>query len=168
MTKEDTIIDTKVKYKGVFDLELLYIKLREWLLREDFSDPVKAGEKKYSEKVKPFGKLLEIVWESSKDEESGYFKTVIKISFYVTGLNEVEVERNGKTIKLDKGEIDIKITSNLKRNAKNDWNENSLFFKVYERYIIKDKIEDHKIKCYKDTTDLVEETKNFLNMYSFS
>ena len=167
MPKEDGIINTKVMYKGVFDLELLYSKLRDWLLREGYSDPIEDGEKKYSEKIKPNGKQIEIVWESSKGEEQGYFKTVIKIDFYVKGLNEVEVERDGKNIKLDNAEIDLNFSSSVIRNQDDSWNENGLFFKIYERYIIKDKIEHFKIECYKDTTDLIDEAKNFLNLYSF-
>lgn len=166
MPKEDTVIDTKITYKGVFDFELLYLKLREWLLREGYSDPVQDGEKKYAEKVKPFGKIMEIVWESSKEEEKGYFKNLIKISFYGMGINEAEVEREGKVLKLDRGEVQIKFSSGLVRNAKGDWDESSMMFRIYERHIIKDKIEHFKIECYKDTNDLIEEAKNFLNLYS--
>lgn len=167
MPKEDSILDTKIKYRGVFDLEVLYLKLRDWLMREGYADPCEFGEKKYSEKIKPNGKQVEIVWETSKSEEGDYFKIVMKLSFYVVGLSEVEVERDGKNIKLDKAEVEIKFSSSLVRNANESWDENSLFYKIYEKYILgNSKIDEFRIATYKDTTDLVDEAKNFLNLYT--
>ncbi len=165
MPKEESIVDTKIKYRGVFDLEVLYNKLRDWLMNEGYSDPVTDGEKKYAEKVKPNGKQLEIIWESSKEEEGGFFLIKIKITFYVIGLNEVEAEKNGKNIKLDRGEVEIKFSSSVTINAKKKWDDYSFFYKIYKNYIIKDRTEEIKIKCYKDTNDLISEAKNFLKLY---
>ncbi len=169
MPKEDSIIsDSKIKYKGNFDLKLLYKKLREWLLREEYSDPCSdGGEKKYAERVKPGGKQVEIVWNTSKGEEGGYFSLQIKIEFFINNLNEIDADRNGRKIKLDSGEAEVKFSSILVRNADKKWNEKSLMFKIYERYIIRDKIEHFKIELYKDTNKLIDEVKNFFNLYRF-
>lgn len=170
MPKEDSIIKgAKIKYKGNFDFKLFYKKIREWLMREKYSDPCEEGEKKYSEKIKPSGKTIEVVWSSSKKEEADYFSLQIDIKFFINNLNEVEVEKESKKMKLDSGEIEVWIDSKLVRNAakKNAWNENGLMFKIYERYIIKDKIEQFKIELYKDTNKIMDETKNFFNLYKF-
>lgn len=168
MPKEDSIIkDSKVKYKGIIDLKLIYKKLREWLMREGYSDPCNEGEKKYSERIKPTGKQMEIVWESKKKEEVGYFTLQIKIEFFINNLNEVEVEKDGRKIKLDSGEFEVKFSSNLIRNADGKWDEDSFMFKIYERFIIKDKIDQFKIVLYKDTNKLIDEVKNFFNLYRF-
>lgn len=169
MVKEESIIrDSKVKYKGNFDLKLIYKKLREWLMREGYSDPCEGGEKKYGERVKPKGKQVEIVWEATKKEEAGYFIRSIKLSFFINELVEVEVEKDGRKIKLDSGEIEIGFNSSLLRNAGSPaWDEHSLMFRFYERFIIADKIEAFKIEVYKDTNKLMDEVKNFLNLYKF-
>lgn len=168
MPKEDSIISgSKVKYKGVFDSKLLYNKLRDWFMRKKYGDPCEGGEKKYAEKVKPSGKQIEIVWEASKSEEAGYFSLANKMSIMMRDIVEVEVDRDGKKIKLDKGEIEIEFNSSLTRNAKGDWDENGFMFKLYERYIIKHKIDEKKIDVYKDTTNLMDEVKNFFNLYKF-
>jgi len=92
MSKEDVIIKgVTVKYKGSFDLSLLYKNLNEWLVREKYSDTIQEGEKKYAEKIKPDGKQIEILWETSRNLEAGYFKIVIGISFFLNGINEVEL-----------------------------------------------------------------------------
>lgn len=168
MPKEDVIISgSKIKFKGSFDLAIFYDKLRGWIMREEYSDPCQVGEKKYAEKMKPNGKQVEILWETSSDFEAGYFKILMKIGIFVVGLNEVEVDKNGKKIKLDNGEIEVTFNSSLIRNAEEDWDEGGLMFRLYERYIIRDKIEEHKIKAYKDTNILVDEVKNFFNLYRF-
>lgn len=168
MPKEDVIISgSKIKFKGTFDLSIFYDKLRFWIMEEGYSNPCQAGERKYAEKIKPNGKQLEILWETSQGFESDYFKIVIKIGIFVVGLNEVEVDKAGKKIKLDNGEIEITFNTSLIRNADDSWNENSLMFRLYERYIIRDKIEEHKIMAYKTTNDLVDEVKNFFNLYRF-
>ena len=168
MSKEEIIISgSKIKFKGTFDLSLFYDRLREWLMREKYSDPCHGGERKYAEKMKPNGKQVEILWESSRASEAGYFKILIKVSFLVVGLNEVDVDKNGKKIKLDNGEIELIFNSSLIRNAEQGWDEGGLMFRLYERYIIKEKIEEHKIKAYKDTNLIIDEVKNFFNLYRF-
>ena len=168
MPKEDSIIrDAKIKYKGIFDFKLLYKNLRDWLMAEGYSDPCEGGEKKYCEKIKPAGKQIEVVWKSSKSEEVGYFNLKLDVNFFINALNEVEVERDGKKIKLDNCEIEMAFSSSLERNASKIWDENGLMFKIYEKYIIPYKIEQFKIELYKDTNNLMDEVKNFFNIYRF-
>ena len=168
MPKEDSIIKgAKIKYKGTSDFKLLYKKVRDWLMREKYSDPCEGGEKKYAERIKPTGKQIEVVWNTSKKEEGGYFSLVIDVKFFVNNINEVDVEKDGKKIKLDNCEIEVEFSSKLVRNASKSWDENSFMFKIYERYIIPDKIEQFKIESYKDTNKLMDEVKNFLNLYRF-
>lgn len=168
MAKEDSIIKgAKIKYKGTFDFKLLYKKLREWLMREKYADPCEVGEKKYSEKIKPTGKQMEVVWSTSKKEEGGYFSLIMDIKLFVNNLNEVEVDKDGKKIKLDNCEIEMEFSSKLVRNPDGKWDENSFMFKAYERYIIADKIEQFKIDVYKDTNKLMDEVKSFLSLYRY-
>ncbi len=165
MPKEENIFrDSKVKYRGIFDVSLLYKKLREWYMREGYDDP---KEIKYVEKIKPEGKQIEIAWETDKIEEAGYFKLVQEIKFYVTRLSEIDVERDGQKIKLDKCDIELAFSSKVVANADEKWKEYSFMFKMYERYIIKYRLEELKIDVYKDTSKIMEEVKNFLNLYKF-
>ena len=167
MSKEEQIINSKIKYKGIFDLQELYNMLRGHLMNANWSDPVEGGEKKYAEKTKPNGKSIEIVWSTSKDEEKGYFKLEISIQLYINGLNEIEVEKDGKKIKLDKGDIEVTIKSSITENAKDAWDENSIMFKLYEKYFIKQRIDEVKIDLYNFSNKTVDEVKKFLELYRF-
>jgi len=50
---------------------------------------------------------------------------------------------------------------------KGDYEDNSVWNSLYKRYFIKKEIEEAKIELYKTSMDLIEETKNFLNLYKF-
>jgi len=165
MAKEDVIFSrSKLRYNGSFDLTNIYKKLRMWIIQQGYSDP---EEEKYVEKIKPEGKTIEFVWKTTKDKEGGYFCLAIKIEFFYKFIKDKEETYKGKKIKLDNGEAELFISSTLVRNASGKWNEHGLMFKIYEKYIIADKIEDYKIELYKDTNSLMEEIKNYLNLYKF-
>ena len=165
MPKEDTIFDgTKIKYSGNFDYKEIYKKLYTWITQQGYSKPY---EEKYWEKVKPDGKLVEFVWNTENIKED-YFKFKITIQFTFDGLKEAEAEYKGKKIKLDNGRTEIKFSAKLERNFNRKWkNENGLMFQLYEKYIIPDKIEEAKIDLYQDTNKLIEETKNYFNLFKF-
>ena len=135
-------------------------------MESKYSDP-KDTEVKYVEKIKPTGKTIEVVWEVSKSEQAGYFKPKISIKMYITNLNEIETEKDGKKIKLDNADFEFKISSSVERNAEDNWDEHSMMFKLYERYIIPRMIEMYKIETYKDTVKIMDEMKNFFNLYTF-
>ncbi len=165
MPKEETLYsDAKVKYNGIFDLSLLYKRLRGWYMNSGYGEP---KEIKYAEKVKPDGKQLEIVWEASKKEEADYFELWQGVKFYVTRLNEVEVDKDGQKLKLDKCNIELTFSSKIIMNANKKWDESSLMFRLYERFIIKYRVEELKIDAFRDTTKMMDEVKNFLNLYRF-
>jgi len=167
MPKEDVIFSrAKLKYNGPFDIKELYRKTRIWLMQEGYSDPSKK-EEKYLEKIKPEGKTIEILWVTSKDKEAGYFRLKIEVEFFLKQIKEGETEYKGRKVKSDTGEIEMFISSSLIRNANQKWNEHGMMFKLYEKYMIPDKIEDFKINIYKDTNDLMEEIKNHFNLYKF-
>jgi flagellar biosynthesis chaperone FliJ len=168
MPKEESIVSgSKVKYKGNFDLELLYSNLRDWFILSKFSDPCKDGESKYSERVKPNGKQIEILWKVKKEEEDGYFLHEMDLSFFINGLNEVETEKNGKKIKINSGDIEITFNSKFTENANNSWIEDSFMHKLYRKMGLRDRAEASKIELYKDTMKIMDEVKSFFNLYRF-
>jgi len=165
MAKEHGIFSgSKLKYKGIFDLNMIYKKLRLWLMDLGYSDP---KEIKYVERVKTEGKMIEFIWEMDKTEEKDYFKIKQEIKFMIVGLQEVEVENDGKKMKMDNAEVELEFSSSVVSNANDDWEEETLMHKLYKKHIIHDKIEFYKIETYKDTTDIMDELKNYFNLYKF-
>lgn len=163
MAEEIIAKDVKIKRKGIFDMEYVYKKIKQWFDSRGYSD---FKEIKYIERVKPNGKQLEIAWEAKK-EVSDYFTNVIRLTFLVLGLNKVEIEKEGKKISMNDGDIELIFNAVLVKNAGEKFNEDGIIKKVYERYIIKDRIEEYKIEIYDNIYSLVNEVKLMLELYDF-
>lgn len=164
MSETDVVIDSaKVKYSGEFDMSLLYKNLQDWIKRAKFGS---VREVKYVERVKPFGKIIDIVWETSKKALDGYLKQELSVEILIVGLSDVEIMRDGKKLKVNKADLDITFSSSLVRNASERWGDKSFMKRIYETHIISDLIEAHKIELYQDTEQVISETKGFLALYA--
>jgi len=165
MSRDEPVIpDVVIKYRGIFDLTLIYNNLKLWLIDSGYAEP---REIKYAEKIKPGGKDIEIIWETDKLEDLGFFKFKTSIKFYAQRINEAEVERDGNKLKLHKGDLWLTFNSQLSINANNKWQDHSIMYKLYEKYIIKDRIDYYKIQIYEGMNKIMTEVKNFLNLYTF-
>lgn len=163
MDEEYVAKDVKIKWKGNFEMELVYKKIKQWFDSRGYSN---FKELKYIERVKPNGKQLEIAWEAKK-EVSDYFVNCIQLTFLVIGLNSVEVEKDGKKIKMHNAEIEMVFNAFLIKNANKKFTEETFMKKLYESYIIKDRIEEYKIEIYDNIYGLVNEVKLMLELYEF-
>jgi len=80
-------------------------------------------------------------------------------------MNDVEVNSNGKKIKLQKGDVEVKIQGYLIKDYEHRW-EDSPFFKflrgVYNRYIIRARIEAYEAKLFGECDEVAAQIKGFL------
>lgn len=162
MAEQDKVFEGKVKHTGLFNYKELYTFTYKWLIDEGY----KVDEKVYSEKVTPGGKELDIDWEASK-KVSDYFKFVIKAKWKILGMTSVDAEdpNTKKSIKLEKGQIEIKVTAVLVKDYEHRW-ENTAFLKflrgVYDRYLVRARIEDYEKKIFGEADEFIAQTKAFL------
>ena len=154
----------KLKWKGIFDFEGLYKKMKYWLEFQGYGDEKNNfREVKYTERIKPTGKNYEIIWVGEKII-SDYFSFNIKITFLGLYIQKVEVQRQSRKIQMDKGEIEMKFTATLVKNRQDRWNPSSVIKKIYENFITKDRIEEYKIDIYKKTYEFLDEVKAYLDL----
>ncbi len=162
MSEKDKIIEQKVKRSGVFDFKEVYQFVYRWLNEEDYT----VEERKYIEEVTGDAKKVEIQWIATK-KVSDYFKNEMKLGWRIIGMTSVEVEQDGKKVKMNKGNFELKITGNLVKDWGSTW-EKSPFMKflrgTYDRYIIEGRIKHYEIKLYTDVDDLTEQLKAFLTV----
>jgi len=83
------------------------------------------------------------------------------MTFIFVGLRDVEIQKDDKKIKLQRADFDIRMSAALERTGKQ-----SYFMEIYERFIIKKRIEEYKVDLYDKFYGLVEEIKEFLNVYT--
>ena len=163
MTEKDTIFSSKVKNKkAIFDLGSLYDFCYTWLMDEGYV----VTENTYSEKVAGSSKELEIIW-TAEQEISDYFKFIIKIRWFIVGLKDVEVERGGEKTKLNKGDLELGVKGVLVKDYEGSWDKNAFYNflkKVYNRYIIRGRIEQYEDKLFGDCDDFLAQVKAWLQL----
>lgn len=162
MVEQDTVFAGKIKQKGLFTFKEFYNFIYDWLRDEGYD----VFEKNYTEKVSGDTKQVEIRWDAERNI-SDYFKYVIRVDWMILGMKSIEVQREGKKVRMDTGQIDLKIKAILKKDYENRW-ENHPFWKflrgMYERYIIKSRIEDYSIKLFEEVNEFIAQSKSFLEL----
>ena len=96
MSEKDKVFDSKIKQASVFEFKEFYRFLYTWLSDNEYD----VTEKVYSEKITPSGKEIEIEWEADR-KISDYFKFVIKVTWRILGMVDVEVQKDGKKAKMN-------------------------------------------------------------------
>ena len=160
MVEKDVVFSGKVKQKGIFDFKEFYRFCYTWLVDKGYW----VVEKTYTEKINPNGKEVEIEWEAGR-KISDYFKFVLRVNWRILGMTEVEVEREGVKMTMNKGFPEIKLTATLEKDYEHRWESNP-FFKflrgAYDRYIIRGRIESYEFKIYEEADEFLAQVKSFL------
>lgn len=160
MVEIDTVYSGKVKHSGIFSFSELYEFLYDWVNDEGY----KVKEKKYSEKILGDIKTVEIEWSVEK-KISDYFKFQIKMQWLITGLKKIEVKKEDKKVTMNSGTVEIKFKAILQKDYEARW-ENNPFWKfwrgVYDKYIIRSRIDEYEDKIEEELLDLIAQTKAFL------
>lgn len=156
MVELDKVASGKIKHSGFFIFKEAYNFLHNWLDEYEYS----VEENEYSEKIKPEGKEIEVEWTAER-RISDYFKFSLKIIFRLFGITKQEL----KGIKFDKGDIEINITGFIEKDYESVW-EGHPFFKflrdVYDRYIIRSRIEDYEDRITEEVDEALSQMKTFL------
>ena len=154
----------KVKQTGVFALDELYLLLYKWfeLYGYDFQ------EQEYRDIEKAGKKNLEIRWYAEKKIDD-YIKFVIKVSMMVVGMEDVEIEEEGVKKSTKKGTVEYRFDAYLEKDYENRWEGGVMKFlrEVYDKFIIKGRIEALEGELQAELYKLMDEVKAFLNMHRF-
>jgi len=160
MVEKDNVFKGKIKHTGIFDFKELYRFCYSWLVDEGYW----LTEKKYDEKITSNGKEVEIEWLALR-KISDYFRFSLKINWRIVGMTKVEVEENGKKIKLDKAQVEIRVDATLEKDYEHRW-ENNVFSKflrgAYDRYLIRGRIDTYEGKIFSEADEFIAQVKSFL------
>ncbi|MEK6872133.1 MAG: hypothetical protein AABX16_04490 [Nanoarchaeota archaeon] len=160
MAEKDKVYKSRVKQTGVFNFKDLYEFLYDYLSDQNYD----IFEDKYVEKLKGDSKDVEIKWTAVKSV-SDYFRFEITLYWLALGLKKVKVKRDGEEIIMDHGTIEIKFEAILVRDIQNRWEYNPFakFLRgLYERYIIRSRLDDYEIKLFEEVSEMIKQTKSFL------
>jgi len=160
MAEKDTVFKGKLKQKGIYNFKDFYEFLYDYFYDENYD----LFENKYVEKVQGDAKDLEIDWKATK-EISDYFRFEISAYWIILGMKKVKVKKDGNEVSMDSGTMEIKFTANLVKDYENRWESNP-FLKflrgIYDRYIIRTRIEDYELKLFQEINEVLAQAKSFL------
>ncbi len=155
----------KIKSSGktIFDMHELYKALIYWFEYNHYE----WKETSFLNEEQPGGgKHIEITWECIKNV-SPYINFVIKLEFLLF-LGDVEIEMNGKKIKKDIGSVEVRTGATIIKGESWEKSKGITFLRnVYERYLIRERIENYKKDLYTEAHKLYDEIKAFLEMHRY-
>ena len=162
MVEKDKVYAQKIKHTGIWDFGEVYRFLYDWLIDNDYL----VTEKSYNEKIKPDGKEIQIKWEARR-KISDYFRFILKLDWLILGMKEVETDKEGAKVKMNKGYIEIGFKAILEKDYEHRW-ENNGFLKflrgVYDRYIIRGRIEKYEEKIFGEVDEIIAQAKSLLTL----
>ncbi|MBL7051717.1 MAG: hypothetical protein ISS01_01360 [Nanoarchaeota archaeon] len=160
MSKVKVMGEIKIKSKGVFNIEDLYVELYLWFKHYGYV----WREVEYRKIMFPGGGYrLEIVWIAIKTlNDYNNFKIVLVTGIDVKGDVEVQLE-GGKKVKRQQATIEFKSWGDINTND-DVWKGRTFgkqMQKVYE-IMTRDRLEQYKEDSYVEVSKLYDELKAFL------
>jgi len=163
MSEKDKVFSNKTKYKGVFSFPDFYQFAYDWLKDET---GLLLSEDKYKEKLAGDSKNLEIEWTGRRDM-TDYFRFEMKVLFRIIGMTNVEVMQDGKKVKANKGEVEMKIEGSLIRDYKSKFEKSGVhkFLRaIYEKGVIAARVEQFEVKIIEDCNEFLSQVKAYLDL----
>ena len=155
-----------IKYKGLLDCSTFYKHLCGWLDNHEYTKNELINE----EQVLEEGKQIKIHQEPFK-QISDYAKVEMQIDIVFSGLNEVEIEKDGKKQKIDKGDVEMHVETFLITDYEQRWQNKPFYYftkKILERFFFVSYMEQYKDELREDKDSLMQEMKKFLNLKRFT
>ncbi|RME54431.1 hypothetical protein D6777_03840 [Candidatus Woesearchaeota archaeon] len=154
-----------IKHKGFFDFNAIISEIPAWFKKHKYDN----FQKGHSQKPTPGGGYFEGTWKAVK-EVTDYVKFDITVDIWLRDMQDVAIEKEGKTIKANKGNIEITFNANMEKdyakqftNRKGEETEFLKFLReLYEKYVIKSKLSEYEDKLEYEAKDLIEHVKKHL------
>ena len=107
-----------------------------------------------------------VPWKKYTD----YAKCEIKIRLVMSDIVEVEIEKDGSKLKLNKGKIKIVLDGLLTTDYENRWESKPMFYfirTIFDKYFYKPFTVGYQNNVAGDTKELYSFLKAFLNLYRY-
>ncbi|MEA3378139.1 MAG: hypothetical protein U9Q69_00715 [Nanoarchaeota archaeon] len=156
------IEDQIIKHNGLFDFDAILKAIPVWYSKHNYN----AMQKAHSQKKKGAGGYLEATWVGER-EVTDYVKFVIKVDIWLRDYIDVAIEEKGETRKMNKGNLEITFNSVIEKDYQGIFIskrevEYKFIREMYEKYVIKKKLQNFETKLLNETQDLIRHIQKFL------
>jgi len=166
MAEKKTLIDGEtVVYSGLFQCTELYRLIDKFISERGFDKVERFNE----EKVTQNGKDIDLLLEPGRSV-SDYAKHKMKIRLFITGMKDVEVEKDGVKLKLQQGKVRVEFSAYLFTDTENKWdNRGSLVVlrTLVDKFIYRGVSKYHEDDLIQQTRHLRSLVKSFLNLHRY-
>lgn len=151
-----------IRYKGVFDMDGLYKLLHKWVEKRGFE----WHEPTFKDKHPQTGQEEEIVTLSYRND-TDFIRVWIIFYIHTNDMQDVEVVKDGKKVKMSKGRILISIGAQFEFDYEERWEGNK--FQEALRHFMINYLFIRKIQTYGDKIEYEahnaqEEIKKYFDM----
>lgn len=151
--------ELRIRKKGTFNYKEVHGRIHDFLLKMGYT----FAETKHVEKDKESGKEIESEWSGFRKVTS-YVKFKIDVSILLRDYREITVEEDGKKIKTGLGRLEVTFNAEMEKNYAGMFSERkgeftNLLKEMYEKYLVKRKLEYYEDKLKAEVLDLCEAVK---------
>lgn len=167
MAERKLVIDhLKFSYEGLFNSGELFSVISAWFYEKGWD----WYEKMSQEQVTPEGKQIRIVLEPWKNI-SDYYKIIMNIKLHMIDVKEVEVEHEGKSLKLSQGLVRMTFDAYVVSDRKDQWKSRPLYWFIsilLGKYFFREHYSKAETWIKSDVDDLYNKIKNYLNVFKYT
>ena len=174
----------KIKYKDVLDFGEFYAAMYEWMKEHGWRDPEEGEdhfETYYGEKISQNGsKEIWIRWRLTKTPQDvgeinvgqvndgiPALRYHLDIDYHLLGLSGVEIVKEGKKIKAQKGEVEITIKPLMEKLYSSVFDKHEIlkhFKPFFERKVYKSVVDTRVKQLYQEMYELQNWMKQWLKL----
>jgi hypothetical protein len=163
--KKIVIEKQEMTYKGLLDIKKLFKEIDQWIREHGYD----RYERKNEETVTKDGRQIYIELEPWKSI-SDYAKAELHVEIDIRDIHDVEVEHDGITEELQRGECHFTFQARLITDYENKWEGSPLYQfirTIIDKFIHKTQTDTFENECADDCNALREEIKAFLNLFRY-
>lgn len=166
MAETEVVVDKlRLDYEGLFSVPELYKLIDEWFEEKNYD----KKEIRNIERVSADGKYIELEllpWKKCSD----YTKNELRLRIILSGIKDVEIERDKVKVKLNQGKVHIVFDGYLTTDYFNKWENKPVFYfirSIFDRWVYQPFQSGFQRGVRSDVTELKDRIKAFLNLYRF-
>ncbi len=143
----------RIMYSGIYDIDTILANISKWLSRRKYAPIVSE----HTEGVTSAGLNVRMIMIPFRNVNE-YIRFFIEIEIDILRGVDVLVEENGRQIKKQKGDIEIRTRSFMRKNYRMTFKGRGkeFFRRTYEAYVIKQELDNYEAKLRDETKELLD------------